>query len=149
MVCRFVALNQHSLALAFLLAFDCVLRAAAVVDTDVCIYGGTSAGVAAAVQASRMGKCVVIVGPDKHPGGLSSGELGFTDTGDKAVIGGLAREFYHRVWKQYDQQETWKWQSREAYGNKGQGTPAIDKEQRTMWIFEPRIAERVFEDWIR
>ena len=41
-----------------------------------------------------MGKSVVIVGPDKHLGGLSSGGLGFTDTGNKAVIGGLARDFY-------------------------------------------------------
>jgi len=125
------------------------LRAAEAIETDICIYGGTSAGVTAAVQAARMGKSVVIVCPDKHLGGLSSGGLGFTDTGNKAVIGGLAREFYHRVWKQYDQPETWKWQKGEEYGNKGQGTPAIDKDQRTMWIFEPHVAERVFEDLIR
>ena len=49
-----------------------------------------------------MGKSVVIVCPDKHLGGLSSGGLGFTDTGNKAVIGGLSREFYHRVWLHYD-----------------------------------------------
>src|SRR4051794_41968901 len=61
---------------------------------DVVIYGGTSAAVTAAVQAKRMGKSVVIVSPDKHLGGLSSGGLGFTDTGNKAVIGGLARGFY-------------------------------------------------------
>jgi glycine/D-amino acid oxidase-like deaminating enzyme len=106
------------------------LRGAPAVETDICIYGGTSAGVAAAVQATRMGKSVVIVCPDKHLGGLSSGGLGFTDTGNKAVIGALAREFYQRVWKQYDQPETWKWQKREAYGNQGQGTPAIDKDLR-------------------
>lgn len=126
-----------------------VAQSATVVETDICIYGGTSGGVAAAVQAARLGKSVVIVCPDKHLGGLSSGGLGFTDTGNKAVIGGLAREFYHRVWKQYDQPEAWKWEKREAYGNQGQGTPAIDKEQRTMWIFEPSTAERVFEDWVR
>lgn len=117
--------------------------------TDICIYGGTSAGVAASVQASRMGKSVVIVCPDKHLGGLSSGGLGFTDTGNKAVIGGVAREFYHRVWKHYDQPAAWRWQKREEYGNQGQGTPAIDKDQRTMWIFEPSGAERVFEDLVR
>ena len=66
--------------------------------SDVVVYGGTSAGVIAAVQAKKMGKTVVIVGPDKHLGGLSSGGLGFTDTGNKAVIGGLSRDFYHRVW---------------------------------------------------
>ena len=113
---------------------------------DLVVYGGTSAGVIAAVQAKRMGKSVVLVGPDKHLGGLSSGGLGFTDTGNKAVIGGLSREFYHRVWKHYDEPDAWKWQKREEYGNKGQGTPAIDGEQRTMWIFEPHVAEQVFED---
>ena len=116
---------------------------------DLVIYGGTAAAVTAAVQAKRMGKTVVIVSPDKHLGGLSSGGLGFTDTGDKAVIGGLAREFYRRVWKHYDQPAAWQWEKREEYGNKGQGTPAIDGEQRTMWIFEPHVAEEVFEELIR
>jgi FAD dependent oxidoreductase len=115
---------------------------------DLVIYGGTAAAVTAAVQAKIMGKSVIIVSPDKHLGGLSSGGLGFTDTGNKAVIGGLAREFYHRVWKHYNQPAAWKWEEREEYGNKGQGTPAIDGEQRTMWIFEPHIAERVFEEFI-
>jgi hypothetical protein len=116
---------------------------------DLVIYGGTSAGVIAGVQAARMGKSVVIVGPDRHLGGLSSGGLGWTDTGDKSVIGGLAREFYHRVWRHYQEPEAWVWQTRETYGNRGQGTPAIDGERRTMWIFEPHVAERVFEDLVR
>jgi hypothetical protein len=118
-------------------------------EFDLVIYGGTSAGVMAAVQAKRMGKSVVIVGPDRHLGGLTSGGLGFTDTGNKAVIGGLSREFYHRVWRLYDQPGAWTWQKREEYGNKGQGTPAIDGAQRTMWIFEPHVAERVFEDLVK
>lgn len=116
---------------------------------DVVVYGGTSAGVVAAVQAKRMGRSVIVVGPDKHLGGLSSGGLGFTDTGRKEVIGGLAREFYHRIWRHYQTTEAWKWQRRDEYGNKGQGTPAVDGENRTMWIFEPHVAEAVFEDWVR
>ncbi len=68
-------------------------------EFDVVIYGATSAGVIAAVQARRLGKTAVIVGPDFHLGGLSSGGLGFTDTGNKAVIGGLSRDFYQRVWR--------------------------------------------------
>jgi hypothetical protein len=82
-------------------------------------------------------------------GGLSSGGLGFTDTGNKAVIGGLARDFYHRIWLHYSRPEAWKWQKKEEYGNKGQGTPAIDGTQRTMWIFEPHAAEQVFEDYVK
>lgn len=115
---------------------------------DIVIYGGTSAAVIAAVQAKKMGKSVVIVSPDLHLGGLSSGGLGFTDTGDKEVIGGLAREFYHRIYNHYQQPESWKWQEKSEYGNKGQGTPAIDGDSRTMWIFEPHAAEGVFEDFI-
>jgi len=103
----------------------------------------------AAVQAKRMGKSVMIVGPDKHLGGLSSGGLGFTDTGDKAVIGGLAREFYHRIWKYYDGDAAWRWQKKSEYGGKGQGTEAVDGANRTMWIFEPSVAEKVFEDFVR
>jgi len=113
------------------------------------IYGGTSAGVIAAVQAKQLGKSVIIVGPDKHLGGLSAGGLGMTDTGNKAVIGGLARDFYHRIWKEYQKPETWRWQKPEEFGGKGQGTPAVDGEQRTMWVFEPHIAEKVFEDYIK
>ena len=60
-------------------------------DFDVLVYGGTSAGVTAAVQASRMGASVALVAPETHLGGLSSGGLGWTDLGDKSVIGGLAR----------------------------------------------------------
>lgn len=117
-------------------------------EADVIIYGGTSAAVTAAVQAKKMGKTVIMVSPDIHLGGLSAGGLGFTDTGDKSVIGGLSREFYHRIYQYYQQPETWKWQEKSEYGNKGQGTPAIDGEERTQWIFEPHVAEQVFEDFV-
>lgn len=116
---------------------------------DLVIYGGTAAAVTAAVQAKQMGKTVIIVSPDKHLGGMSSGGLGFTDTGNKAVIGGLAREFYHRVYQHYQKPEAWNWERREQFGNIGQGTVALDGENRTMWIFEPHVAEQVFEDFIR
>ncbi|MBX3255982.1 MAG: FAD-dependent oxidoreductase [Chitinophagaceae bacterium] len=118
-------------------------------DADIIIYGGTAAAVTAAVQAKRMGKSVIVVSPDKHLGGMTSGGLGFTDTGNKTVIGGLAREFYHRIYMHYDRTESWKWQKKEEYGNKGQGTPAVDGENRTMWIFEPHAAEKVFEDFVK
>lgn len=115
---------------------------------DVIIYGGTSAAVTAAVEVVKSGKKAIIVSPDTHLGGLSSGGLGYTDTGNKATIGGLSREFYHRVWLHYNDSSSWKWEKHEEYGNKGQGTPAMDGENRTMWIFEPHVAEKVFEDFI-
>src|SRR5690606_9202898 len=71
-------------------------------QADIIIYGGTSAAVTAAVQAKKSGKSVIVVSPDIHLGGLSSGGLGFTDTGNKSVIGGLSRDFYHRVYLYYE-----------------------------------------------
>lgn len=118
-------------------------------NADVIIYGGTCAAVTAAVQVKKMGKTVIIVSPDKHLGGLSAGGLGFTDTGNKEVIGGLSREFYQRLYQHYQNEASWKWQKKEEYGNKGQGTPAIDGTNRTMWIFEPHAAEQIFEDFVK
>lgn len=141
------------IAVAILIAPVCARAAESDIPSadgyDIVVYGGTSAGVIAAVQAKKLGRSVVVVGPDRHLGGLSAGGLGYTDTGNKAVIGGLAREFYHRVWQHYQKSETWKWQKQSEYGNVGQGTPAIDGAQRTMWIFEPHVAETVFEDFVR
>lgn len=118
-------------------------------NADIVIYGGTSAAITAAVQAKKSGKSVIVVSPDIHLGGLSSGGLGFTDTGDKSVIGGLARDFYHRVYLHYEDSTAWQWQKHSEYGNKGQGTPAMDGDARTMWIFEPHVAEQVFEDYVK
>lgn len=118
-------------------------------EADLIVYGGTSAAVMAAVQAKRMGRSVIMVSPDVHLGGLSSGGLGFTDTGNKEVIGGLSKVFYQRLYDHYQQDSAWKWQRRAEYGNKGQHTVALDGETNSMWIFEPHVAERVFEDFIR
>ncbi|MFG0290696.1 MAG: FAD-dependent oxidoreductase [Rhodopirellula sp. JB044] len=115
---------------------------------DVVVYGGTSAAVIAAVQAKRMGKSVVIVSPDRHLGGLTSGGLGWTDTGNKYVIGGLSKEFYQRVYKHYQQPDAWTAQTRESYGNRAQGHRASDDEDATMWVFEPHVAEAIFEDLV-
>lgn len=134
--------------LLFFLAAS-VLIPAAPRQSDAVVYGCTSGGITAAIQVKKMGKSVVMVCPEKHLGGLTAGGLGWTDSGNKGVIGGLSREFYHRVWREYEKPEAWKWQTREQYGNKGQGTEAIDKGARTMWIFEPHVAERVYEDWIK
>ena len=116
---------------------------------DIIIYGGTSAAIIAAVEVVKSGKTVLIVSPEQHLGGLTSGGLGFTDTGNKAVIGGLSREFYHRVWLHYKDAAAWNWQNQSDFGNKGQGTVAMDGEFRTMWLFEPHVAERVFEDFVK
>lgn len=138
------------LLIAFLLLTVChSCRDARLYKADIIVYGGTSAAVTTAVQAARMGKTAIIVSPDKHLGGLSSSGLGYTDTGNKEVIGGMAREFYQYVFQHYEKPEAWKWQDRSGFGNRGQGIPAIDGEKRTMWIFEPHVAEAIFEKLIK
>src|SRR5262245_20321838 len=75
---------------------------------DLVIYGGTSGGIAAAIQTRRMGKTSVVIEPGKHLGGLTSGGLGATDIGNKAAIGGISREFYQRIKKYYSDPANWK-----------------------------------------
>lgn len=89
---------------------------------DLCIYGGTSAGVIAAITAAGAGRSVLLVEPGRHVGGMTSGGLGFTDFGNKTAIGGLCREFYRRTGKYYH----------------------ADK----AWVFEPHVAEQVFKQWL-
>lgn len=94
-----------------------------VIQADICIYGGTSAGVAAALQAARMGQQAVIVEPGKYLGGLSSGGLGATDIGNKRAIGGISREFYQRIGQHYGKPE--------------------------QWTFEPHVAAEIFQELVK
>ncbi|HEX4794820.1 MAG TPA: FAD-dependent oxidoreductase [Humisphaera sp.] len=89
---------------------------------DLCIYGGTAAGVIAAVTAAKLGRTVLLVEPSRHLGGMTTGGLGFTDIGNKLAIGGLSREFYRRVGKVYGKEES--------------------------WVFEPSVAEKVLHELI-
>lgn len=108
---------------------------------DLVIYGGTSAAITAAIQAKKMGKTVVIVSPDTHLGGMTTGGLGWTDSGNKAVIGGLSREFYRRIKQHYDRPEAWMHQRPGAY-------KLYRADEDAMWAFEPHVAEKTIEAWI-
>lgn len=108
---------------------------------DLVVYGGTSGGVAAAVQARRMGKSVVLIEPGRHLGGLSSGGLGATDIGNKAAIGGISREFYRRVKAHYARPESWVHEKPEDYRD-----PRLAAGDDAMWTFEPKVAEQIFRD---
>ncbi|QDU53904.1 FAD-dependent oxidoreductase [Aeoliella mucimassa] len=113
---------------------------------DVVVYGGTSAAVTAAVEAARMGKSVVIVSPEEHLGGLTSNGLGWTDIGSRDSIGGLSREFYHRVYEHYLQDEAWTLETRHNYTNRSSLDPDANREM--MFTFEPKVAEQIFDDLI-
>jgi len=119
----------------------------AVFQADVIIYGGTSAAITAAVQVKKMNKSVIIVSPDIHLGGLTSGGLGWTDSGDKSKIGGLSKDFYHRIWKHYQNKDTWKSHTKDEFENLRKGFKKYDID-KAMWVFEPHVAEKIFEDYI-
>lgn len=92
---------------ASVMAGSAICVSAAVREVDVCVYGGTSAGVIAAYSTAMSGKSVVLVEPGAHLGGMSSGGLGYTDIGNKFVVTGLARDFYRRIGSHYGQLEQW------------------------------------------
>ncbi len=108
---------------------------------DVVVYGGTSAGIASAIQASRMGKSVIVIEQTHRIGGLTTGGLGQTDIGNKHVIGGISREFYQNIRKHYDDPKNWKWQRRDEYLDEGQTRTAVG--EMAMWTFEPSAALKV------
>jgi flavin-dependent dehydrogenase len=140
------------LGLGFLLGLSAPLRAE-FIESDVCVLGATSGGIAAAIQAARMGKSVVIAEPGAFIGGLTTGGLGATDIGNKAAIGGIAREFYRRIAKHYAQDSAWKFETRDEYfAKRGSGqSKASDlaSADATMWTFEPQVADRVFNEMLR
>jgi hypothetical protein len=143
-----IAMKGLSTFLSLLLASGLVSSyATEVIEADVCIYGGTSGGVAAAVQAARMGKTAVIAEFGHHIGGLTTGGLGATDIGNKAAIGGISREFYARIAKHYANDSAWSFEIRENYfrQRRSSQTAATDLNAlETMWTFEAHAAESLF-----
>ena len=127
-------------------------HAAEVTETDVCIYGGTAGGIAAAVQVARMGKTVVIAEFGRHLGGLTSGGLGATDIGNKAAIGGVSRQFYQRIARHYARSSAWKSETADDYFTKRRGgqsaASSLSGSDATMWTFEPHVAENIFFEMI-
>ncbi len=113
---------------------------------DIVIYGGTSAGIAAAIQSSRMDKSVVIIEPSARLGGLTTGGLGQTDIGNKQVIGGISREFYQNIRRHYEKPQNWKWQKKDEYMDGGQTRTTQGED--AMWTFEPSAALKVYTEMI-
>lgn len=92
------------------------------IEVDVCVYGGTSAGVISAYTAEKLGKKALLIEPGKRLGGLTSGGLGYTDIGNKYAISGISRDFYRKVGDHYGKFE--------------------------QWIFEPKVALSIFQDYV-
>jgi hypothetical protein len=102
---------------------------------DVVVYGATASGAVAAVAAAREGKSVLLLEPGQHVGGMVSGGLGATDTGNRAAIGGYSREFFDRV--------------RTHYVKKYGPTSPQVKDCSDGFRFEPHVATRTFRAMLR
>ncbi len=89
---------------------------------DVVIYGGTAAGIMAAVQTARMDRRAILIEPTHRVGGMTTCGLSDTDAGNERAVGGLALEFYQRVGEKY-----------------GQAEPE--------WMFEPKVALEVLHEF--
>ena len=98
--------------------------------TEICILGGSEAGFTAAIQASRMGKKVVLIEPTGHPGGMMvEGIVKDIRFGSSIVIGGITREVYTAIENYYGRQPEF-----EKYG----------------WYspYEPSVAENIIEEFL-
>jgi hypothetical protein len=131
---------------AFALNFAPAISAEKSLEADVIVYGDASGGVAAAIQSARMGKSVILVSQYGHLGGLTSSGLGFSDIGNPAILGGISREFYHRLYKHYQNDEAWTFEERAKFKNIGQGkVKALDPKTELASTFEPKVAEALFD----
>ena len=70
-----------------------------VMECEVAVYGGTPAGVTAAVQAARMGHKAMLFSFNGHVGGMTSGGLTATDIGEKESIGRARPRFLLADWE--------------------------------------------------
>ncbi|MHA4846004.1 FAD-dependent oxidoreductase [Flavitalea antarctica] len=108
---------------SFLMLLSPSVKGQAITEVDICIYGGSSAGVIAAYTAARLNKKVLLIEPGRHLGGLTTGGLGYTDIGNKYAISGLSLDFYRRIGNHYGKLE--------------------------QWIFEPHVAENILKEYIK
>ncbi len=102
---------------------------------EVIVYGGTPAGVMAAIAAARQGHTVALVDINNHVGGMVSGGLVATDMGDRKTVGGLADDFFNRIVKYYT----------DKYGAGSKELKAC----RAGHTFEPHVAELIFEQMLK
>ena len=111
------------ISFAFFMNGSLIARQKNVTEVDICVYGGTDAGVIAAYTAKKMGKSVLLIAPGRHLGGMTSGGLGYVDMGNKYAVTGLSLDFFRRIGRHYGKFE--------------------------QWILEPKVAEAVFLDYIK
>ncbi len=110
---------------------------------DVIIYGGTPAGIAAAIQVARSGMSVALIEPSQYAGGIMVNGLGGTDIDNHSnfqnspAVGGIALEFYRKV-AQY-------------YGRLAEFDSKLKAHQKdaSIWRFEPHVAAEIIKTWLK
>jgi hypothetical protein len=118
-------------------------RAVEVRSADVIVYGGTASGVAAGVQAARMGRSVIVLEPGRHIGGMVTGGLGATDNGANETVSGIAIELYHQAWDYYLDEKVWTVETRDAWLPR-HGL-CVDKRMKAHWFLEPSVAAKLLQ----
>jgi FAD-dependent oxidoreductase family protein len=126
---RVLQLGGATLLAAGVGGLSVVALTARVVELDLVVYGATSAGIVAAVQARRMGRTVVLIEPGRHLGGMTTGGLGNTDFGMVEAIGGIAGEFYRRIHAAY-------------------AGAVVTPTSPARFTFEPHVARGVFDEML-
>lgn len=101
---------------------------------DVVVYGGTPGGIASAVSAARLGRNVALVEYHDHIGGMATSGLGKCDIENRAMIGGLFKEFVARVLAYYVK----------AYGAESENVRLC----HDGYYAEPSVTEAIFEAMI-
>ena len=101
-------------------------------DADVIVYGGTPGGLASTIAAARLGSRVILVEPNLHIGGMTTSGLGKSDIENRAMIGGIFREFVEAQLQYY----------LDAYGPEHENIKLC----RDGYYAEPSVSEAVFED---
>jgi len=122
----------------------------ATITTDVCIYGESASGVMAAIQSARLGKKTVLVSKNSHVGGLATSGLTATDINRQDQVGGLAAEFYGRIWDYYIRPEVWRNQTREQFMESSRKRTFTGKNdaRQIQWVYESGVAERIMKDML-
>jgi|GEM_PF-285144 len=98
---------------------------------DVIVYGGTPGGLASALAAARQGSRVIVVDPNFHVGGMTTSGLGKSDIENRAMIGGIFREFVQAQFQHY----------LKTYGPDHENIKLC----RDGYYAEPSVSEAVFE----
>lgn len=111
---------------------------------DLVVYGSTSAAVAAAIQAARLGRSVALVAPHAHIGGIQIEGLGGSDIDNQAefqnstTLGGLNLELHERISRVYGGERPGRLQK----------TVSEKLRDPDVWRFESRVAEAVIAAWL-